>query len=126
MKGEILLYTGATLPFFWGFAHLFPTKSIVQGFGNISADNKHIITMEWIIEGIALIFIGSLVLLVTLLDPHQNTIATAVYLSTSICLITFAILSLFTGFKVNFFPFKLCPIIFTSSAILITLGWKIL
>ena len=125
MKAEILIYIGAALPFMWGVSHLFPTRSIVQGFGNISEDNLHIIAMEWIIEGIALIFIGSLVALVTFLDP-QNIIATAVYLSSSACLLILTVVSLFTSFKINFLPFKLCPIIFTSSAILMTLGWKIL
>jgi hypothetical protein len=34
---------------------------MIRDFDEISADNKNIITMEWIIEGIALIFIGVLV-----------------------------------------------------------------
>jgi hypothetical protein len=33
-----------------------------------------------------------------------------------------AIVSLFTGYKVNFPPFKLCPFIFTASALLIIIG----
>ena len=125
MKAEVLIYIGAALPFLWGAAHLFPTRSIIQGFGDISADNRHIITMEWLIEGAALIFIGSLVALVTFLGPQDN-IATAVYLSTSACLLVLAVISLFTGFRINFLPFKLCPFIFASAAILITTGWKIL
>ena len=125
MKAEILIYIGAALPFMWGVAHLFPTKSIIQGFGDISTDNRRIIAMEWIIEGIALIFIGSLVAISTIIEP-QNIISTIVYLSSSACLIILAVISLFTGFKINFLPFRLCPIIFTSSAILITIGWNTL
>jgi len=30
--------------------------------------------------------------------------------------------SLFTGFKVNFLPYKLCPVIFTTASILIVTG----
>jgi hypothetical protein len=37
-------------------------------------------------------------------------------------LVVMAIISLFTGFKINFLPYRLCPIIFTGSAILIFLG----
>ena len=48
MPNQILLYIGAALPFLWGISHLFPTASVVKGFGNISADNKNIITMEYI------------------------------------------------------------------------------
>ena len=125
MMGEILIYAGAALPFFWGVSHLFPTKSVIRDFGNISADNRNIIAMEWITEGIALIFVGVLVAIVTAIDP-KNITSTAVYLASSACLVVLAGVSFFTGFKINFLPFRLCPIIFTSSAILITIGWKIL
>ena len=63
VKSQILIYIGAALPFLWGVSHLFPTKSIIRGFGDISSDNRKIIAMEWIIEGVALIFIGFLVAL---------------------------------------------------------------
>jgi len=33
-----------------------------------------------------------------------------------------SLVSLFTGFKVNFVAFKLCPVIFTGASILILLG----
>ena len=122
MIGMILLYLGALLPLIWGVAHLFPTKSVVQGFGDISKDNKKIIAMEWIVEGVALIFVGILVVIVTVIDP-MNIISITTYVVSSFFLIIMALVSLFTGFKINFIPFRLCPIIFTSSAILISLGW---
>ena len=65
MFNQVLLYSGSAFIAFWGIAHLFPTKSVVAGFGEISADNKRIITMEWIIKGIALIFIGFINAVVT-------------------------------------------------------------
>ena len=55
---QILAYIGAGLTTLWGIAHLFPTRNVVADFGDISEDNRHIITMEWIVEGVALIFIG--------------------------------------------------------------------
>lgn len=120
--GKLLLYVGALLPLLWGLSHLFPTRSVVRGFGEISEDNKNIITMEWIVEGVALIFIGTLVAMVTYLDP-ASTAASASYIAASCCLVVLAVVSLFTGFRINFLPFKLCPAIFTASAVLITLGW---
>ena len=117
----ILLYLGSGLTVIWGVAHIFPTKSVVQGFGEISIDNKRIITMEWITEGFALIFIGALVAAATVIDP-ANVVSTAVYLISMIMLVAMALLSLFTGFKVSFLPFKLCPFIFTTSAVLIMIG----
>ena len=121
MIKHVLLYAGSALPLFWGVAHLFPTKSVVAGFGEISIDNKRIITMEWIIEGIALIFIGSVNAVVTAIDP-ANRISVVVYFCSAIVLFVLALVSLFTGFKINFLPFRLCPVIFTTSAVLLILG----
>jgi len=121
MVDQIFLYIGSALTAVWGISHLFPTKSVVQGFGDISIDNKRIITMEWIIEGIALIYIGVLVGAVTIVDA-THMVSTVVY-SISICALpVLALVSLFTGFRINFLPFRLCPFIFTASAALIFLG----
>lgn len=125
MKADTMIYIGATLPLFWGIAHLFPTKSVVRDFGDISDDNRNIIAMEWVIEGIALMFTGLLVGMVTAIEP-QSIVATIVYLSSSGFLIVLAVVSLFTGFKISLLPFRLCPIVFTSSAVLITVGWTLL
>ena len=121
MLNQVLLYSGSALISFWGIAHLFPTKSVVSGFGEISVDNKQIITMEWIIEGIALIFIGSIVAIVTAID-HTSSISLVIYLGSVVVLIVLAIVSFFTGFKISFLPFKLCPVIFITSAVLIIIG----
>lgn len=121
MINQLLLYIGAAITFLWGVAHLFPTRNVVKGFGDISADNKNIITMEWINEGAALIFTGVVVAGVTVWGEANNT-ATFVYVSSSVFLIVLAVISLFTGFKVKFFAFRLCPILFTLSAVLILIG----
>jgi hypothetical protein len=52
MLDHIFLYLGAAITAIWGIAHLFPTKSVVHGFGDISPDNQRIITMERIVEGL--------------------------------------------------------------------------
>ena len=122
MANIILVVIGAILTLLWGISHLFPTKNVVRDFGEISQDNKYIITMEWIVEGMALIFIGLLVILVTFLGGTGNIVTFYVNVISSIMLFALAILSLFTGFKVNFIPFKLCPVIFTVSGILILVG----
>ena len=121
MTNQIFLYLGSVLTLIWGVAHLFPTKSVVNGFGDITIDNKRIITMEWIIEGIFLIFIGILCASLTLLD-RSNMISIYVFILSSVFLFVLAIISLFTGFKVDFLPYKLCPFIFSLSAILIIIG----
>jgi len=117
----VLLYSGSAFISFWGVAHLFPTKSVVSGFGEISSDNRRIITMEWIVEGIALIFIGSIVAMVTAID-YTSFVSLAVYISSVAVLIVLAVVSYFTGFKISFLPFKLCPVIFITAAVLIFIG----
>ena len=122
MFRKLLIIIGGLLNILWGISHLFPTNSVVNGFGNISIDNKRIILMEWINEGFTLIFIGLLILIVTIVNKENNKTLKIVYISTSIMLFSMAILSLFTGFKIDFIPFKLCPIIFSASGILILQG----
>ncbi len=121
MVNQMLLYLGAFFTFAWGVAHLFPAKSVVEGFGEISQDNKRIIAMEWIVEGVSLIFIGLLVAAVTWID-RSSTVSRVIYWICFAQLNVLSIVSLFTGFKVNFLPFKLCPMIFTGSSVLIVLG----
>ena len=122
--GQILIYGGSLMILVWGTAHLFPTKSVVKGFGSISEDNRNVILMEWLVEGVALIFAAVLVAVVTVIDP-TNTISIATYIVTAVFLTVMAIVSLFTGFKINFLPFRLCPAVFASSAALISIGWLI-
>jgi hypothetical protein len=121
MVSKILLFVGSALPFLWGVAHLIPTKSVVKGFGSISEDNVRIITMEWITEGVALLFLAAVVLLATVLD-HASPISNAVYWASFATLNILSVVSLFTGFRIDFLPFRLCPIIFTGSSIIILVG----
>ncbi len=117
----LLLYLGAAMVSLWGIAHLVPTRNVVAGFGEISEDNRHIIAMEWIVEGVSLIFIGTLVIVLTLVDPAAPA-SQAAYLVSSVGLVALAVVALFTGFKVRFLPFRLCPVVLTTAAVLILVG----
>jgi len=117
----IVLYIAAGMTALWGFAHLFAMKGVVKGFGALSEDNKRIITMEWIVEGVALISIAAFVLAATGIDPASAG-ASAIYAVAIGSLILLAIVSLFTGFRVASLPFRLCPFIFTAAALLIAWG----
>jgi hypothetical protein len=121
MINQVLFYIAAGIAIFWGTFHLFPTRNVVRDFGPISKDNVHIITMEWITEGFALIFLGLLVAVVTVISP-DSAVSRAVYWLTIGMLNALSILSLFTGFKINFLPYKLCPVLFTGASLLILLG----
>ena len=118
---DALLYVASVLTGLWGIAHLFATRGVVAGFGELTADNRRIITMEWIVEGVALISTAAFVAAATAIDS-QATVSSAVYAVAMTTLLVLALVSLFTGFRVAFLPFRLCPLIFALSAVLIGLG----
>jgi hypothetical protein len=107
----IVLYVGAGVITLWGVAHLIPSRSIVRGFGDISRDNRLIITMGWIAEGLALIFIGVLVFLVTYVAGPVNLGARIVYRLCFCMLVVMAVLSFFTGARTSVIPMKVCPFV---------------
>ena len=122
MINDILLYSGAALITLWGIAHIVPTKSIVNGFGSISRDNKLIITMESIAEGLTLCFIGVLVIIVTSLGGSRNHVSVIVYLACAVMLLAMAILTALTGARTSILPYKICPAVKIAVAILFLLG----
>ena len=122
MINEILLYLGSVIILLWGIGHIIPTKSVVSGFGKISEDNKRIITMEWIAEGLTLCFIGGLVLIITLSEGIQCYVSFIVYRLCGLMLLVMAGLTAMTGARTSNIFMKLCPIVKTSVAILFFLG----
>jgi hypothetical protein len=122
LLNEIMLFVGSGLIIVWGVAHLIPTKAIVNGFGPISVDNKRIIAMESIAEGLTLIFLGVVVLLVTVIGGYQNTVSAVVYWSCSSMLIVMALLTMLTGARTSILPYKICPVVKTAAATLFILG----
>jgi hypothetical protein len=122
MLNEILLYAGSLLIIIWGIGHIAPTKGIVAGFGPISEDNKKIILMEWVIEGLAFLFVGFLVISVTYLHGYQNPVSATLYWLSAGFMLVLAGWSAMTGARTSVLPMKLCPFIKTTVAILYILG----
>jgi hypothetical protein len=77
--------------------------------------------MEWIVEGIALISIGAFVATATWTDA-ASLVSRGVYAVAILALLVLALVSLLTGFKIAFLPYRLCPIIFGLSALLMLVG----
>ena len=120
---ELLLYLGSAIITFWGVAHIaIPTRAIIKGFGPITLDNKRILAMEWIMEGLALSFIGVLVILVTVFEGTENPASILVYRASAVMLVVMAFVSLFTGAQTSIIPMKLCPPIFVLVAIMYWFG----
>jgi hypothetical protein len=122
MIGDILLYVGSVIITLWGIAHIVPTKAVISGFGPISQDNKRIITMEWIAEGLTLCFIGLLVLSVTIWGEGRNQTSAIVYMASAAMLVIMAALTSATGARTSIVPIKICPFVKVAVAILFFLG----
>jgi hypothetical protein len=118
----VLVSIGSMVITLWGIAHLIPTRSVVSGFGTISGDNRKIIAMEWIAEGLTLCFIGLLVLLVSLYAGPQNLVSVLVYKVAAWMLVVMAGLTFVTGAKTSITAIKVCPLVKSVVAILFFLG----
>ncbi len=118
----VLVYIGSIMMVLWGIGHIFPTKNIVKGYGTLSDDNKKIITMEWIAEGMALIFLGLLPLFTVIFSNGSEIAFYISILVSATMLIVMAILSTFTGARTTVLPMKMCPFIKTIGALLMILG----
>jgi hypothetical protein len=116
--GEIFVYVGSTIIFLWGVGHLAATRPVVSGFGPISADNKRVITMEWIVEGMLLCFIGVLAVVLTTFAGMEAEGTVIVARGFAVLLLLLSFLSLFTGARTSVVPMKLCPVIKTAVAAL--------
>jgi uncharacterized membrane protein len=119
MIDSAMLFAGSALLIAWGIAHsTIPVKSIVRGFEPITPDNRRILTMEWHMEGVLLVFLGLLVALVRIFAPEDEIAATIVYRAAALVLIAMAGLSAATGARTRIGPMKLCPPIFLIAALL--------
>lgn len=119
---QVFLYVGAGLLVFWGAAHEFGARGAIRGFGELSTENRRVLAMEWIVEGATLIFLGLLTTAVTLVGPVDAVLSRVVYVAVVLMLNALSAISLFTGFRVRFLPYRLCPAVFTGASVLILLG----
>ena len=119
---SVLLNAGAAISFLWGLGHLMPTRNVVADFGEISADNRRIITMEWILEGLTLSFLGVLVALVVHLVGVGQPATVIVARACAAMLFLMAGVSAATGARTSVLPMKLCPIVKSVAAGLMVAG----
>jgi hypothetical protein len=117
-----LLLAGSAIIAFWGVMHLVKTGPVVAGFEPLTDDNRHVLTMEWVLEGVTLVFVSTLVSVVTIWGEPADFGSTIVYRMSTILLLVMAAVSLFTGAKASPLPYKLCAPIFGIAAALILFG----
>ena len=122
MTAEILVYAAAGLVAVWGIAHLVPTRAVVAGFGGISLDNRRVLTMEWVAEGVTMLFAGALVAAVTLSAGADDSVAVLVYRLTAALLAAVAVLTALTGARTPVAWFKACPVVMAAVVALLLVG----
>jgi hypothetical protein len=114
-----LVYVAGTALVFWGAAHIAPTKAVADAFGHISADNRRILMMEWVAEGMSHISIGGLVVFTAGLEGSGGASAHLVYRVLAGVLVALAALTEVTGARTPVVWFKVCPFVLTGAAALL-------
>ena len=110
-----LMIFGGVLTLIWGAAHIFPTRSVMAGFGELAPDA----------EGMTLTFLGVLVLLVCPSVAVEHSARLAVRACAAM-LVALATLSAATGARTSNLPMRLCPLVKLTAADLLiagTWGW---
>jgi hypothetical protein len=122
MLNSILLYLGGAILFIWGVAHIvMATRDIVAGFGPLSDDNRIIITMEWVAEGLAWAFVGALAALVTLAGGSSDLVRVVTWAIVGFCVVMGA-WTFIIGRRSTIAPIRLCPLVLAVAAVLLALG----
>ncbi len=119
---DVLVYAGGIVVILWGAAHLAPTRSVANSFGQISTDNRRILVMEWVAEGLTHVSIGALVIFIAALEGSSSSAAHLVYRVAAGALVALAALTALTGARTPVIWFKVCPFVLTSVAALLLAG----
>ena len=103
----------------WGAAHIAPTMSVADSFGEISSDSRRILVMEWVAEGVTHISIGVLVILMAALEASSDPAVNLAYRVSAGAVLALAGLTAVTGARTPVIWFKLCPFVLTGAAALL-------
>ncbi len=115
---HVLAYLAAALIAAWGIAHAVPTKRVVAGFAPITADNRRVLTQEWLAESFTMWGMATLVVAVTATATDIQVTA-IVYRVVAVLLIALAVLTALTGARTPIVWFKVCPVLLATSAALL-------
>ena len=121
MTSTVLLAVGSAIPILWGIAHIIPTRAVVAGFGELSPDNRRILTMEWVAEGLALVFLGVLPGLLLLTGATSGP-GLLVIRAVAVMLLVMALWTRMTGARTPSVPMKLCPVVKVVAAACLLAG----
>ena len=118
---QVLAYIAAALIAVWGIAHAVPTKRVVAGFAPITADNRRVLTQEWLAESLTMWGMAALVVAVTATAADIQVTA-IVYRVVAGLLVALAVLTALTGARTPVVWFKVCPALLATSAALLVVA----
>ena len=122
MTAQVLLHTGSAIAILWGVAHIIPTRRVVAGFEPLSRDNRLVLTMEWVAEGLTLVFLGVLGFVVTALAGPTGADAVVAYRAAAGMLLAMAAWTAASGARTAVVFFKICPVVKSLVAALFIVG----
>ena len=115
-------YLASAILIGWGTAHLAPTRAVTTSFGDITRDNRRILTMEWIAEGITHISLGTLIVLTTAIDGVGDPATHLAYRFVAAVLLLLAALTALTGSRTPVAWFRVCPFVLSAAAALLVVA----
>jgi hypothetical protein len=115
-------YAGGAIALLWGAAHIVPVRSIVRSFEPLTVDNRRILTMEWVSEGLTLAFLGILILAVTAAGGRAQPASRLALGLSAGALVVMAVWTRLTGARTSIAPIRICPYIKTAAAALVVAG----
>lgn len=116
---EILAFVSAGLVGLWGVAHAIPTRKVVAGFEPITADNRKVLVQEWLAEAFTMWGLAALVVVTTAVGGSDADVTAWVYRVVAGLLVALAILTGLTGARTPVVWFKVCPVLLSTSALLL-------
>ena len=117
----VLAFVAAALVALWGVAHAIPTRQVIEGFEPIEADNRRILTQEWLAEAVTMWGIAAIVIAATVAGS-DTSVAAWVYRAGGALLIGLAVLTAATGGRTKVVWFKICPVLLTTCAVLLVVA----
>jgi hypothetical protein len=114
-----LAYLAAGMVALWGVAHVIPTSQVVAGFGPIGADNRRVITQEWLAEAFTMWGTAAVVVAATAAGGVAGDLRAWVYRVAAGLLVALATLTALTGARTRVVWFKICVGLLTTAAVLL-------
>jgi hypothetical protein len=112
-----LAYAAAAVITIWGMAHVIPTRQVLTGFAQVSADNRRIVMQEWLAEGLTMWGIAAFVIAATATPASDSRLW--VYRVAAVLLLALGVLTALTGARTRVVWFKICPVVLAAGAALL-------